>query len=117
MDLHCEAPECNIIIKLCCESFEFVNFNCLAMFSWNIYIYIYTVNRFIKIFSTVQELRVEVENLASRVLYMQEAKEDVRSDISVMKRAAEKAHGEVALAEQSKKKQVSIMIVLRGTSV
>ena len=48
---------------------------------------------------------------------MQEAKEDVRSDISVMKRAAEKAHGEVALAEQSKKKQVSIMIVLRGTSV
>ena len=48
---------------------------------------------------------------------MQEAKEDVRSDISVMKRAGEKAHGEVALAEQSKKKQVSIMIVLRGTSV
>ena len=37
---------------------------------------------------------------------MQEAKEDVRSDIAVMKRAAEKAHGEVALAEQSKKKQV-----------
>ena len=54
----------------------------------------------------VQELRSEVENLASRVLYMQEAKEDVRSDIAVMKRAAEKAHGEVTEAEQLKKKQV-----------
>jgi outer membrane murein-binding lipoprotein Lpp len=53
----------------------------------------------------VQELRSEVENLASRVLYMHEAKEDVRSDISVMKRAAEKAHGEVTEAEQLKKKQ------------
>ena len=47
-----------------------------------------------------------MENLASRVLYMQEAKEDVRSDIAVMKRAAEKAHGEVTQAEQYKKKQV-----------
>ena len=56
----------------------------------------------------VQELRSEVENLASRVLYMQEAKEDVRSDISVMKRAAEKAHGEVTQAEQLKKKQVCV---------
>ncbi|CAB3982035.1 Hypothetical predicted protein [Paramuricea clavata] len=53
----------------------------------------------------VQELRTEVENLASRVLYMQEAKGDVRSDIAVMKRAAEKAHGEVTEAEQLKKKQ------------
>ena len=50
-----------------------------------------------------------MENLASRVLYMQEAKEDVRSDISVMKRAAEKAHGEVTQAEQLKKKQVLIL--------
>ena len=48
-----------------------------------------------------------MENLASRVLYMQEAKEDVRSDIAVMKRAADKAHGEVTEAEQLKKKQVS----------
>jgi outer membrane murein-binding lipoprotein Lpp len=54
----------------------------------------------------VQELRSEVENLASRVLYMQEAKEDIRSDIAVMKRAADKAHGEVTQAEQLKKKQV-----------
>jgi hypothetical protein len=57
-------------------------------------------------FSLVQELRTEVENLASRVLYMQEAKGDVRSDIAVMKRAAEKAHGEVTEAEQLKRKQV-----------
>lgn len=47
----------------------------------------------------VQELRSEVENLASRVLYMQEAKEDVRSDMAVMKRAADNAHGEVTQAE------------------
>lgn len=47
-----------------------------------------------------------MESLASRVLYMQEAKQDVRSDIAVMKRAADKAHGEVAQAEQHKKKQV-----------
>ena len=59
---------------------------------------------------SVQELRSEVENLASRVLYMQEAKQDVRSDISVMKRAAEKAHGEVTQAEQLKKKQVIFFI-------
>ncbi|XP_028395247.1 coiled-coil domain-containing protein 40-like [Dendronephthya gigantea] len=52
-----------------------------------------------------EELRSEVENLASRVLYMREAKEDVRSDIAVMRRAAEKAHGEVSQAEQLKKKQ------------
>ena len=30
MHLHCDrAPDCNI--KLCHESFEFVNFNCLAV--------------------------------------------------------------------------------------
>lgn len=54
----------------------------------------------------MRELRSEVENLASRVLYMREAKADVRSDIAVMRRAAEKAHGEVSQAEQLKKKQV-----------
>ena len=37
---------------------------------------------------------------------MEEAKEDVRADIAVMKRAAEKADTEVTKAELEKKKQV-----------
>ncbi|XP_032234443.2 coiled-coil domain-containing protein 40 [Nematostella vectensis] len=52
-----------------------------------------------------RELRTEVENIAARLHYMEEAKEDVRSDISVMRRAAEKADTEVNKAESEKKKQ------------
>ena len=37
---------------------------------------------------------------------MQNAKEDVRSDIAIMKRAAEKAETEVAKAEIEKQRQV-----------
>ena len=37
---------------------------------------------------------------------MEEAKEDVRADIAVMRRAAEKADTEVTKAEVEKKKQV-----------
>ena len=47
----------------------------------------------------------EVENLALRLFYMKNAKEDVRSDIAVMKRAAEKAETEVAKSEIQKMKQ------------
>ena len=52
------------------------------------------------------ELQAEVENLALRLFYMESAKEDVRSDIAVMKRAAEKAETEVAKSETEKQKQV-----------
>ena len=55
---------------------------------------------------SAKELRTEVENLAARLHYMEEAKEDVRSDIAVMRRAAEKADTEVTKAETQKKKQV-----------
>ena len=41
------------------------------------------------------ELQGEVENLALRLFYMDNAKEDVRSDIAVMRRAAEKVESEV----------------------
>uniref|UniRef100_H2XUM1 Coiled-coil domain-containing protein 40 n=1 Tax=Ciona intestinalis TaxID=7719 RepID=H2XUM1_CIOIN len=51
------------------------------------------------------ELQTEVENLATRLFYMQNAKEDIRSDIAVMKRAAEKADVEVTQAEMIKKQQ------------
>ncbi|KAH9504072.1 Coiled-coil domain-containing protein 40 [Bulinus truncatus] len=50
-------------------------------------------------------LQNEVENLALRLYYMLNAKENVRSDISVMKRAAEKVETEVAKAELQKQKQ------------
>jgi len=62
--------------------------------------------RFVFILSAAKELRTEVENLAARLHYMEEAKEDVRADIAVMKRAAEKADTEVTKAEMEKKKQV-----------
>ena len=48
-----------------------------------------------------------MENLALRLFYMESAKEDVRSDIAVMKRAAEKAETEVAKTETEKQKQVT----------
>lgn len=51
------------------------------------------------------ELQGEVENLALRLFYMDNAKEDVRSDIAVMRRAAEKVESEVAKAESEKQKQ------------
>ncbi|KAK3733202.1 hypothetical protein QZH41_019682 [Actinostola sp. cb2023] len=51
------------------------------------------------------ELRTEVENITARLHYMEEAKEDVRSDIAVMRRAAEKADVEVTKSEGDKKKQ------------
>ncbi|KAL5017966.1 hypothetical protein ScPMuIL_003688 [Solemya velum] len=51
------------------------------------------------------ELQSEVENLALRLFYMQNAKEDVRSDISIMRRAAEKAETEVTKSEMEKQKQ------------
>jgi len=53
------------------------------------------------------ELQMEVENLALRLHYVNNAKEDVRSDIAVMKRAAERADVEVVSAEAAKHKQVS----------
>ncbi|GFO16023.1 coiled-coil domain-containing protein 40 [Plakobranchus ocellatus] len=51
------------------------------------------------------ELQSEVENLALRLFYMENAKEDVRSDISVMRRAAEKVESEVSKAESEKQRQ------------
>ena len=54
---------------------------------------------------TGAELQGEVENLALRLFYMENAKEDVRSDIAVMRRAAEKVESEVSKAEGEKQKQ------------
>jgi len=51
------------------------------------------------------ELQTDVESIASKILYMDSAKGDVRSDISVLKRAAEKAETEVVKAQREKKRQ------------
>ncbi|XP_030840683.1 coiled-coil domain-containing protein 40 [Strongylocentrotus purpuratus] len=50
-------------------------------------------------------LQTEVENLALHLYYMTNAKEDIRGDIAVMRRAAEKADTEVSTAEEDKQKQ------------
>lgn len=50
-------------------------------------------------------LQSEVESLNLRLFYLDTAKEDVRGDIAVMKRAAEKAESVVVKAETAKQKQ------------
>lgn len=47
--------------------------------------------------------------MALRLYYLASAKDNVRSDISVMRRAAEKVEAEVAKAEQEKQRQVSLI--------
>lgn len=51
-------------------------------------------------------LLTEVENLSLRLFYMETAKNDVRGDIAVMRRAAEKTENVVAQSEIDKQKQV-----------
>lgn len=51
------------------------------------------------------DLRAELENISLRLFYLENAKNDVRSDIAVMKRAAEKAESEVLKKEESKRIQ------------
>ncbi|XP_076463938.1 coiled-coil domain-containing protein 40-like isoform X2 [Babylonia areolata] len=51
------------------------------------------------------DLLVELENLALRLFYMGNAKDDIRGDIGVMRRAAEKVESQVTRAEKEKQKQ------------
>ena len=67
--------------------------------------YIKTLSSFYCIHSA-NELQSEVEDLASKLLYMEDAKEDVRSDISILKRATNKADTESMKAQIEKKRQV-----------
>ncbi len=57
------------------------------------------------LFFAGSDLQTQVENLALRLFYVENARGNVRSDISVMKRAAHKADTEVVKAEQLKQKQ------------
>ena len=51
------------------------------------------------------QLIAEVENLHLRMFYMRNAQKDVSSDLSIMKRAAEKANTELTRAEFEKQQQ------------
>lgn len=53
-----------------------------------------------------------MENIAAKLLYVESAKDDVRLDISILKRAAEKAGTEVIKAQREKQKQVSVVSVV-----
>lgn len=79
------------------------NLNCVL--SYSCHSNVFFLNK------TESELRSELENLALRLFYMENAKEDVRSDISVMRRAAEKVESEVSKAEMEKQKQASASIL------
>uniref|UniRef100_A0A5K3F4Z8 TEX12 protein n=1 Tax=Mesocestoides corti TaxID=53468 RepID=A0A5K3F4Z8_MESCO len=50
-------------------------------------------------------MREEVDNLALRLYYLNNAKIEVKSDITIMQRAAEKASSELSKAEQEKLQQ------------
>merc|ERR1719197_1215752 len=52
-----------------------------------------------------QELQTENEAASGRLFAMQHSKEDVRGDIQVMRRAAEKADSELTQAELDKQRQ------------
>ncbi|XP_062392091.1 coiled-coil domain-containing protein 40 [Sardina pilchardus] len=53
----------------------------------------------------VTQLQTELESVATRLLYMQEVSDDLRSDIAVMKNASRKAHTEKTQAEEQKYQQ------------
>ncbi|XP_077980301.1 coiled-coil domain-containing protein 40-like [Glandiceps talaboti] len=92
--LHDEFGQTNQVRHQCEEELEEVrNF------------YKYSQSNVTKQHKTASELQTEVENLATRLFYMMNAKEDIRSDIAVMRRAAEKADTEVTKSETDKQRQ------------
>ena len=53
----------------------------------------------------VRDLQLERDNLKLRIFYMSNAKEDIRGDIAVIRRATEKAESEKAKVEFDKQQQ------------
>ncbi|RDD45702.1 Coiled-coil domain-containing protein 40 [Trichoplax sp. H2] len=51
------------------------------------------------------QLQSEMEKTAAQLTYMENAKRDIKSDIAVMRRAAEKANEEISKAEEEKQQQ------------
>ena len=52
------------------------------------------------------QLRRDVENVTARLHYMKEAKNTVKDDIALTKRATEKTAADVGRAQEEKQKQV-----------
>ena len=57
-------------------------------------------------YSPALQLRHNVENSAARLRYLDEAKNTVKNDIALTKRATEKTTTDVSKAQQDKLKQV-----------
>jgi chromosome segregation ATPase len=58
----------------------------------------------------VRDLQMERDNLKLRIFYMNTAKDDIRGDIAVIRRATEKADIDKAKFEVEKQRQVLINI-------
>ncbi len=56
----------------------------------------------------VRDLQLERDNLKLRIFYMSNAKDDIRGDIAVIRRATEKAETEKAKFELEKQRQVCL---------
>lgn len=54
------------------------------------------------------QLRCDVENVTARLHYMKEAKNTVKDDIALTKRATEKTAADVGRAQEEKQKQVCL---------
>ena len=54
----------------------------------------------------IRDLKLERDNLKLRIFYMTNAKEDIRSDIAVIRRATEKADVDKSKFEIDKQRQV-----------
>ena len=57
----------------------------------------------------VRDLTLERDNLKLRIFYMSNAKEDIRSDIAVIRRATEKADVDKSKFEVEKQRQVNTL--------
>ncbi|KAL2087120.1 hypothetical protein ACEWY4_018179 [Coilia grayii] len=64
-----------------------------------------TANQASKQRGRVSQLQAEVDSVSSRLFYMKEVSDDLRSDIAVMKNASRKAENEMTEAEEQKQKQ------------
>ena len=58
----------------------------------------------------VRDLQQERDNLKLRIFYMTNAKEDIRGDIAVIRRATEKAETDKSKFEVEKQRQVNLIV-------
>lgn len=59
--------------------------------------------------SLVSDVQKEVDNLNARVFYLLYSHDDIKSDVKVMKRAAQKTRGDIQRQEEDKQRQVAVI--------